>query len=403
MNSTEHDLNTRLGREAERFERLGGTPLDISQVLDRAGEIRRGRRMRATIAMAACVLAIAVPTALVAVNQDRTHEPTPAPAPKVDRSPFTLTGLEQGTAPKTGWFEGRVWHPQAGKQIEVTGAGRVTAVAHVGTALLVKVSDEEGNNEATLLPPFGEEPVTARTWPMGGEFAVSPEGNVVAFVQPNGVVTTVQDAGSRFFELGKIPTGSGFSAIAIQGENCSGRSEDAGCTVYATTNGTESHTWTTAPHDIVAEEVDNGLRKTVDVTPDGRAAGMLSATDSGSCWESIGRDLGGLWKTCDNSLGPFSPDGKHLLGYPAYRDGAGDSSLSVLDAETGEPVLHLTTVPGVFFGSSVWEDDSHVLAAVYQEGKWAIVRIGMNGDREVAVGPVAGDDAYVSPFTLPAG
>jgi hypothetical protein len=109
MNS-EHDLSTHLSREAERFDRLGGSTLELGQVLDRAGEIRRGRRMRATIMMAAVVVAVAVPTALVATNGHHDKPVTPAHHTRTDTSPLSLDRLAQGDEPGSGFLEGAVFH-----------------------------------------------------------------------------------------------------------------------------------------------------------------------------------------------------------------------------------------------------------------------------------------------------
>ena len=48
----------------------------------------------------------------------------------------------------------------------------------------------------------------------------------------------------------------------------------------------------------------------------------------------------------------------------------------------------------------VWEDDTHLLATVYQQGEWSVVRFGLDGSMEVAVPGVAGDIAF-SPIVLP--
>ena len=120
MTIDERDLTTRLTREADQFFTQGGAPLEIGQVLDRAGEIRRGRRMRATMLMAACVLAIAVPTVLVAT---RGHETPVQPAHhgKVDTSSLSLDGLERGAAPFPGYLADHAWHPPQGGAIDLSG------------------------------------------------------------------------------------------------------------------------------------------------------------------------------------------------------------------------------------------------------------------------------------------
>ena len=48
----------------------------------------------------------------------------------------------------------------------------------------------------------------------------------------------------------------------------------------------------------------------------------------------------------------------------------------------------------------VWEDAEHVLVVTYQDGEWAVVRLGVDGSMEYAVEPrkASMDDAF--PFRL---
>jgi hypothetical protein len=399
MNSTERDLNTSLAREANRFFEDGGAPLDLGQVLDRAGEIRRGRRMRATMLMAACVLAIAVPTALLSTRGHHEAAVTPAGHGKVAGSSLTLVGLDQGPSPHGGYAEAGQLHLAGGPIRVTTGSDAIVAIAPINGAYLLATRGEGGDLTARVVDDRGG--AIARTWPMEGGFAVSDGGNVGAFVEPDGTVVAVQDAGSLFFEVAKIPMGSGFGAIAVQGENCSGRSEQAGCKVYATTSDQKPQTYVAAPHDIVALAIDTSLRKTVDVAADGRLAGMVSSTDTGSCSQVVTGDLTLLWKTCEHRFLSFSPTGDHLLASSAYADGMGDSQVAVLDSATGKTLLDLKTADQAVTTQVVWEDDSHLLAVVIDQGRWAVVRIGLDGSRELALPPVADSGDLASAYVLP--
>jgi hypothetical protein len=386
QNPPEPDLTSRLSREADRFFDRGGAPLDLGQVLDRAGEIRRGRRMRASMLMAACVLAIAVPTAMVATRADHVA-PTPAAPVKIDRSPLTLAGLQTGSEPRQGYVRDNALHVDG---FDYTlEKERVVGFAKFSAGLLVAVQDGAGDVRARRLG-------VAQTWPMEGDFAVSDGGNVAAFVEPDGTVIAVQDGGSRWFELGKLPEGSGFSAIAVQGENCSGRSEAAGCTVYAASHGEQPRTYALQPHQ---DAVVAGPARTVDLRGD-KVAAFASISDSGSCSEVRQRDSV-LWSTCDHRLLSFSPDGKHLLAAAAYADGTGDSELAILDSDTGKTAVDLRTADQGVLTRMVWEDDTHVLATVFEKGRWAVIRIGLDGEREYAVPPVPGNDYDGAPFVLP--
>ena len=48
----------------------------------------------------------------------------------------------------------------------------------------------------------------------------------------------------------------------------------------------------------------------------------------------------------------------------------------------------------------VWEDATHVLVVTYQAGKWAVVRLGLDGSMEYAVAPRRGSSDVRSPFQL---
>src|SRR4051812_42343256 len=147
-----NDLNEHLTREADQFVRRGGTELDLAQVLDRAGEIRRGRRLRATLVMAACVLAIAVPTIVVASNHDSTDRPTPARRVEKNVSPLELSGLEQGRAPHTGYVVDNAWHATDGTTTDLGGSGSVRAVVRLGSGLLVETDTVEGPLRVAVVP-----------------------------------------------------------------------------------------------------------------------------------------------------------------------------------------------------------------------------------------------------------
>lgn len=400
MNLSEHDLTMHLSREAERFDGLGGlggTPLEIGQVLDRAGAIKRGRRMRASMVMAAVVLAVAVPTTLIVTSGGHDRPVTPSHRATVDTSPLALAGLKEGASPAHGYSADGTWQlPVAANGLSAL-RGRVAEAAAVKDGVMVAMRTDRGDQTAWFI--YAQGGTSERSWPIEGGFAVSDGGTVAAFVEPDGTVMAVQDRGTKSFELGRIPTGSGFSAVGVQGEDCSGGSPEASCTVYVTTSGQEPRTYLATPG-REPRELDTGLVAVDDVAADGRVAGRVSETDNGSCSEVLASSLRSMWKTCDHQLGSFSPDAEHLSAFPAYFDGAGSSELAVLDARTGAVVLDLHTIKDGYIAQVVWEDATHLLAVVGQGSRAAILRIGLDGSREYAVPPTDGEP-YVSPFVLP--
>jgi hypothetical protein len=402
-----NDLNQRLSHEAEQFSRRGGTELEISQVLARAGEIRRGRRMRATLLMAACVLAVAVPTVLVATDHGGAEQPTPAHEVKRDLSPLRLDGLEQGRAPRTGYVVGNAWHAADGTSTDLAASGSVRAVVRLGSRFLVETDTIEGPLRVAVVPTPPTFIGQSSSWPGEGGLAASQDGDLAAFVQPDGTPVVVQDEGQVSVELPTIEDGSGFDAVAVTGTDCKSPS-DSVCAVWVNSSGKAPQAWVSTPEGASRvrpapgspDMAEPSMWVMDDVLGDGEVAGMIDATDSGSCSEVEAAGGTALWSTCDHQFVSFSPDGKHLSAFPAYFDGAGSSQLSVLDAKDGATVLDLHTVQDAYVGQLVWEDDTHLLAAVGEGTRAAILRIGLDGSREYAVPPVT-TQPFESPFTLP--
>lgn len=404
MNPTNHnpDLSRSLARHADQFARRGGSELEIDQVLARAGEIRRGRRMRATLVMAAVVAAIVVPVGIVSVGTNGTNgneRPDPAEQVRTDDSPLTLDGLEQGDEPRTGYVSGSVFE-NGGLGVDLSAlTDPVIEVAALKDGLLVSTRSETGDLEARFVDRSGT--VGAESWPMDAGFAVSEGGNVGAFVQPDGTPVAIQGGGTAH-ELAGIPRGTGFAAVALFGEDCEPRAENTACTLWVVSRGEEQENWVTgtAGEAVTARP---GLRSVTDVVDAELIAGITEVKDDlTTCSAVLEFDAETpLWSTCDHQLTAFSPDGNRLLGQPDG-DGSGPVGLAVYDAaKGGDALLDLSTVRDAFVGRMIWEDDTHVLATVHEKGRWAIVRIGLDGSREYAVAPVTSTDDVAAPFVLP--
>ena len=188
-------------------------------------------------------------------------------------------------------------------------------------------------------------------------------------------------------------------AVAVTGENCkegegdpasAARSPSTGRTAPSTPPRTASST--RVPH----------LRQTS--TGRGRwLGGITSVTDFGSCSAML-RSWRVKWRTCDNQLSDISPDNRHVLGTPAYADGFGPSDARRPRRPPTAPWS--TPSPRARDGSSatyfdeVWEDAGHVLVVTYQDGEWAVVRLGVDGSMEYAVAPRRGSVDAWSPFRL---
>ena len=126
----------------------------------------------------------------------------------------------------------------------------------------------------------------------------------------------------------------------------------------------------------------------------GLVSGQLSFSDDGSCWavRRVSTDSD-LWKTCDYSLGQFSPDGRYVVAGPAYLDGIGNSEIAVLLARTGELVAHWQRPrdSSGFLTQSVWEDSTNLVTTWFEDGVWHLLRLNVSGEITEALEPVWAD------------
>jgi hypothetical protein len=395
--TTKHELNDSLTREANQFYARGGTDLDISQVLDRAGEIKRGRRMRATMLMAACVLAVAVPTALVAT---RGHDTPVQPAhhTKADSSPLSLLGLDQGAGPSPGYLADHAWHLPRGGAVDLSGlADPIREVAAFRGGFLVATQTETGDLAANIVRDDGT--ITGKARPMQGGFAVSDTADAAGFVGPDGTAYIVTADGVEKFM--RVPRGTGFDAVAVSG-TCTGTRDDQDpCAVWVQSSGRAPASWFVTVN--AASTARSELRTLGDVRDHGTlAAGTTVVHDdlsTCSAVETTQTDEPG-WTTCGYQMVAFSPDGRHVLAMPDG-DGLGPDGLAVYDADKGTKLFDLRVADQGYVRQMVWEGSTQVLATVYQQGQWAVLRIGLDGSRQYAVPPVTAQEDVEPPFLLP--
>ncbi len=264
--------------------------------------------------------------------------------------------------------------------------------ALVGDRILAVRVGEGGDRAVQLL---AADATVLRTGPVAEGFVVEPSGDLAAWATPQGELETVWPSGT--LSLGN--QGGPVSVAAVIGD-ASCLPSEGGCRVYV--NNKDSRPPASVGPDGTVEAVAPGAIKVDDVHPSGLAAVRLSASDAGSCSGVYDRHLDRfLWRTCRSSLFRFSPHARYLLGSDPYLDGLGLASLTVLDAATGAPVARFS-VRGGFISQMGWEDDTHPLVVVSGPTGWEILRLGLDGTRQRAVGPVAPDsDPTRRMLTLP--
>jgi hypothetical protein len=399
-----------------KVDQMNDAPLGLGQVQGAARAVRRRRRIAAGAGLAAAAV-IVVPTAIIAAGGlDRgTDGPPPAtgsatpdptqsasePAtPQPRTAPFDVTDLPTGAAPAIEWLDKRDIHLADGTSQAGLFPMGVWAFAPMGSGWMVASGTDDDADTVQWVSPAGD---LGEAYPIDGDLATSPEGDVVGWAEPDGYVRVVQLEGDEVFTMARIEAEGPYDAVAVTTEDCKeGRSTPEGCAVLVNTRGEEPQSFTSASHgfsDVLDDEI-----KQLTAWSEGAYAGITEFRDDLTTCSAVrawSTDAKTLWETCDNRLLDFSPSGTHLLGVGSVGDGFGDGQVSILDAADGTVLVdlrsdeeHQTSVVQM-----AWEDDSHVLMVTYADGAWAIVRLGLDGSMEYAVPPREGDQ-FERPFFL---
>lgn len=389
MNTTD-DLTRTLREQADH---IGGHPIDLDTVRGRARTIQRRRRV-GTAAVAAAVLAVVVPVGINLTGglNDAAPQPAPPAEPTIEPAPQQKDGsflldiekAPQGAVPQVPYIviddhrlstpEGSFELPDGIVQLAPYGDGWMAIQAGdyggVGTRVVELDSDFELTGDAVLPEPRLS----------GPSLVANADGSRLGWVELDGATPLLVNA----------PTEGGTTIrTRVPGDRHTATSPVGfladGTLVFTTADPStfvNEFGYVTASGDITSFRGFNTLVSTSE--PTGLVAGQTQFLGDGSCSGVTDPVAGGklLWETCDYSLGQFSPDGRYIVGLAAYSDGPGSSSLSILDARTGEPVVDYRgprgrTISGV--DQVVWEDDDTVLATVTQGPDQTMVRAELDG------------------------
>jgi hypothetical protein len=304
---------------------------------------------------------------------------------KVD---FKLSKLSRGRAPQVPYLVGREVRGGAGQPITIPGSQHIQDIARLGDQVLAIASLGYG----TELLKVGDTGAPVRTPDVtsvvttddesAAAYAASRRGSGGGAVQ-GGTVYAQTAADGQVHKL-SLPKAWDLRVLGYTNGQVYFRSSDSD----ATTNW-RLYTWTPGSSEAT-------LIKTVSsptgLTSDGRiAASRNISVDFGSCSNLTEIATGKrLWRTCENQVVAFTPDGTIAVGAPASQDGYADLQTSALDAKTGTLLREWT---GPAFKKTVAEDDQHFLIQADDgpETKAAIVRCTVTtGACELAVPPTTG-------------
>jgi hypothetical protein len=414
--SNRDDLATTLARELHQQVDTMDSSLLLGEVQVRARSIQR---RRATAAVAGTVLAVALVVPAVSLLDHSGNRVSPAPGPATTsptpspsadgqqppRDVLDVSDLPTGAPPRMfyvqdgalqlpdGEGDGQLQtHYTPNGFVSLNDGARVWQTVDHGTPY-VEIEDADGGFHDPVRSDWG--------------LTVNQSHTVVAWLDPSGQVVIWEGRATEPRPLGDpVPgadlrlgpvIGQGVGADGGGGPGCS----DGSCTVYV--NAADSHRVWEVSDTGTQQLTDGGYLVLNDQSEAGLSIGLTRITDFGSCSRLQGGGEFQGFKTCENELTTFSPDGGLILAEPPYSDGLGAGAIAMFDLD-GHRVFerHSTARAQAVVTSAVWEDDAHVLATMFQAGKWSVVRIASDGSMEYAVPPIAGQDLD-NPFVLPTG
>ncbi len=388
MNDSPHGLASELTRQLHaQVDDWHHAPLTLDDVQGKARAIRRRRAAVTTGIAAAAVVAVMLPAGLV-LDDPGTPRPSPAPSPTeaVEPTPnpdgtFPLTlEVPAGEVPASGYLE------LDDRQL-VTQAGRFDVPGHImqiapydGGWVGIRAGDYQPTGTQVVVLDADFQEVSAVIG--GPALAISADGSRVAWVEARGarddwtVVNAPTDGGEPILTPTRPYTQvEGFLA------------DDAVATSYFE-NPVDDYSYGQATPEgeldalpLAGYQSVGGVSET-----SGLVAGQTKFLGDRTCSEVRRTDTAQpqlVFETCDYRLsGPFSPDGRWLIGYASYSD-LGSPTLAILDAATGDPVVEYVSsrrqAAAAVVHAAVWEDDDTVIAVVEQGGQQAVLRLEADG------------------------
>ncbi len=391
MSNHEDDLTRAL---RQRARRLPQTPLTLDVVRARAKRIQRARRITVAVAAAAAVAIIAPAGLLLANHQPQSEGPsrqptvssTPSPSDSTSPSttpstsppatsatpgqvvPIDTTNVNafRNAFPITYWSEpdGGIMPTRGGPPIPV--ADRVVHVAQVGENRWIgMVFDGQGGYSYATFDSHGE---VAREKATGDGIAITPDGSSYAYLSLDDSadpgVWAIREGGAHAGEWTldeQPPDGSTVRGILPDG------------TVVVELG--EGRVFLAHPGGSLEPWAGTALRVRGVSTATGRMTVVDSLEDLGSCSRVTDAENREIARTCYYTLDKFSADGRYVIGFPPYFDGPGMSEVSILDADTLEPVVTFKAARDDIISSDVAWTGHDLLAQVWSDGAWGLLQL----------------------------
>lgn len=304
-----------------------------------------------------------IPSAALSTPLPSAPSKNPTSAPSGLTGPttveLTVSKLPKGREPQVPYLVGREVRGGAGSVAKVPGTENILSVGRLDPELLAIVSKGEGSE----LLRFNGYSKDVRHTPGVSSLVTTEDQSAAAYaaarISSQGVATKgaiVYAETSDSVKSLKVPNGWNVEVLAYAKGRVfyrAGESERGAWKLYA---------WTPGAATAVLQKVPSPTA----VSRDGRIAASASLiNDSGSC-STISDIATGkqLWRTCDNWISGFTPDGATAIGDPAYGDGYCALEQAALDAKGGRL---LREWKGCFHQMKA-EDDQHLLIVAVASG-----------------------------------
>ncbi len=317
---------------------------------------------------------------------DTSTKPSATSAPPPPRTvTLRLADLAHGPKPKVEWFDGTTLF-SAGRTVELG----TDNIVDVGTThdYIVTHTFNFGSSVVRVLDFAGR--FVAEYPGQNSRLATNADRSIVAWIGGGGYPMAVQDGYDTQITLPGADRGTDGDAIAVRGKDCLSRSndaEDVGCSIYFTVRrGEQAASLVSTNHESVTG-VSRTITQLKDVSKDGALIGLTAAAkDHHICsrYESRTKSYG----TCAFLPESFSPNGRHFIAAPSrVIEGVTTNEFSIRDAKTGRPVVTARSPKETWsFWSAVWENNDNILILVEKGDQWAVVRLSLDGEAEIALG-----------------
>ena len=396
--------NERLSRELrDRAAHTGGHPISFDDVKRSANKMKWQQRA-ATGAVAAVVLAIGIPVGMsiaggegasnppIAGTNTETPTPTQNPDPDGDGKVTLTLDAPEGDAPRVSYMQGKTLHLSDGSTQALPKAYD-DVVSYHGDFMGLdygagKIDVVRDGAVVDSFPGFG--------------FAVSVDGTEVAWYAGDanggqikrGIPSGMGEGeATQDVPVGYLVTKMVFTPGARLMYQLDNQNEPYDRTVWYT------------EFDGRATQVEGALAIGGYNNATGQVSVMTQLSDDGSCWALYSYGGGEASETfsketCDYTLGEFSADGKYVMAIGPYQSGWGPGDVTILDATTLEPVIDFVRDQDYGMGTATWDGESDsLIAIVYLEGHWQLLRLAADGRIETVSKSVEADDLS-GPFRL---